>query len=185
MRVPATATEREAAEVIYGVLSSGAQEVGATFTEPDDDWEPVWMVNDGKGHGTVLAPDRMEGASGKTAMTHAVAYFARKVGAVAIGHLTSSWIVEHKDVSAERMREVREQMDANDGSTEGIPERREVLLVAVYTAGGFKHRLASIERHDGPPTLGPWEVFADSEREGLSIDGRMATPLQESLRRLG
>ena len=186
VKLPATATEREAAQTIHDMLITGAQRVGERFTRPDDDWDPVWAVNDGKGHGTLLTPSRMEGPRDKVRMTAAVAAYARKVGAVAIGHLNSSWLVIAEGISEARMREIHAQMDANHGSTDGIPERREGLMVAVYTAGSYRHHLAFIQR-DGehPPTLGPFELFGDSGRDGFTAEGRMMDPLQESLRRLG
>jgi hypothetical protein len=188
MKVPATKTEREAAEVIHDLLVTGAGQVGAKFTEPDDDWDPIWAVTDGQGRATLLVPDRMVSPDDKVRMTNAVATYARKVGAVAIGHLNSSWLVDGSDgsISETRMRAIHAQMEAHHGSTEGIAERREALMVAVYTAGGYQHHMAFIQRHDAePPALGPWVLFGSSDREREGAEGRMMTPLQESLRRLG
>ena len=42
--VPPTQTETEALAVAYDVLVDGARATGAAFTEPDDDWAPMWLV---------------------------------------------------------------------------------------------------------------------------------------------
>ena len=174
IQVPPTESESDAHDVVRDVLQSGAERVGAKFTEPDDDWDPIWMIVT-KTQGTLLMPgsdvDKYE-------MTDAVATLARRWGAIGLGHLHSSWIVtdpESVAIATER-----------NGSTVGLP-RDEVLLLATYTAGNARHYTASITRHeDGPPTLGPFELMFDAtENEIVKLAGAMVDPLMKALERVG
>jgi hypothetical protein len=181
IRIPPSETEAEALQNALTSLENGARGVAKNFTRPDDDWRPVWLVVTADGHGTFLAPVSITGGRDKRAITARVAEFARSRGAVAIAHLHSSWVVTRSDVSEERHREIERHMDTHDGSTEGIPERREALLIAGYTATLVRIGMATITRHpDRPPTLGSIEFGEPDEWRG-----RMAEPLAEALRRIG
>lgn len=185
IRVPASRSEREAAQVVRDVLEQGCRKVAAELTEPDDDWDPIYLVVTPAGQGTVFA-----GFGDKYAVTDAVAAFARRVGAVAIGHLASTWQV-HADTVGEagkaRADALQRRVQQQGGSTEGIPGRFEAVMIGVYTASGFVVEHARIERHDdAPPTLGGFDVVLDSrERESVEVIGRMVDPLREALVRLG
>lgn len=91
IRVPRT--ETEAADVARDALATGARRTSESFTEPDEDWAPMWFVVTSE-HGTLIAGD-----AHKHDMARYVAGFARRVGAVAIGHLHSSWYVDQSTVS--------------------------------------------------------------------------------------
>ena len=176
IRVPPTESEMEAHEFARDVLLTGATRVGAEFTDPDDDWRPIWFVLT-KTQGTIITP----GADvEKYETTHYVGDLARRWGAVAIGHLHSSWLV----LGPELAQRAHDQ----HGSTEGIAERIEVLLLATYTAGNARHYTARIERHDDtPPTLAPLELMFDTAdaEDGTHVSGAMVDPLMSALERVG
>ena len=185
IRLPESESEQDAVDAIYGCLTSGSQDVGRGFTKADDDWHPLWLVTTAAGQGTIISPVEMIDQADKIAITEYVARFARKVGAVAVGHLNSSWLVAAEDVGDERMKEINALMKAQYGSTEGIPERREILMLIIYTATSWRQYYADIKRHDGrPPTLKPWVLMGSSE-QSWNLTGTMSDPIRESLRRIG
>ena len=145
VRAPPTRSEREVADVVRDVLEQGCRRVQAEFREPDDDWSPIYLVVTPEGMGAVFT-----GVGDKYVTTDVVAAFARRVGAVAIGHLASTWQVngeldtaEHRAHADALQRRVQQQ----GGSTEGIPGRFEAVMIAVYTATSFVVQYARIERH--------------------------------------
>lgn len=174
IRVPPTKSEVEAHELVFDVLLTGARRVEAGFTDPKDDWDPIWFVLT-KMQGTIVTPGPdVE----KYDMVRYVGELARRWGARAVGHLHSSWLV----VGAEAQR-------AHDqhGSTEGLL-RQEVLLLASYTAGNARHYTARIERHPAaPPTLAAFELMFDTAdaEDGMVVTGAMVDPLMSALERVG
>jgi hypothetical protein len=185
VKVPPSKTALEAATAASDTLMKGAREVQRKFTEPDDDWRPMWLVVTPT-QGTVITPESMTNAAEREAVVRTVARFARERGAVAIGHLHSTWHVPPEKLSEERQREVFAQVDRQDGSTEGIPEREEAVMIALYTATTFRLVMAPIGRHEGaPPTLGEFTAVMTSEDEEAELSGRMVDPLRAALRRLG
>lgn len=182
IRIPPTATEREALEVAYDLLATGARRVGETFTEPDDDWRPLWVLLTDT-QATIVTPgDDVD----KHAATDYVGRLARRWGAVAVGHLHSSWMVTFEDVDAERMAEIQRYMRERHGSTEGLPERREVLLIAAYSATTARQWHAAIHRDDTqPPTLGTFDLMLDTTHDDVDLSGAMVDPLRDALRKVG
>lgn len=176
IKVPPTKSEREAHETVRHVLERGALAAEGNFTKPKDDWDPVWLVLTST-QGTMLFPGPdVE----KYDMVEAVGALARRWSAMAIGHLHSSWMV----VGPELARRAFDQ----HGSTEGIEERFEVLLLATYTAGNARHYTARIQRSDdAPPTLDPFELMFDTAtvKDGMNVTGAMVDPLMEALERVG
>jgi hypothetical protein len=177
--VPETTTEHDAHNVIGDTLRTGVLGILDTFEDPDDDWDPVWMVLT-RTQGTILAPG--PGVE-KYEMTAAVAALARRWSAIAVGHLHSSWIVFAEDAGQQAMKDY---IDGGGGSTEGLA-RRECLLLASYTASRAINRVAYIHRHEqAPPTLGPFEVIIDTSRaNGENLAGAMVEPFLEALQRVG
>jgi hypothetical protein len=184
IRVPRTESEAEAIGVAYELLTSGARRVQGRFTRPDDDWAPIFLTLTKK-QGTILTPDRLA-REDKRPTVEAVARWARRVGAVCVGHLHSSWFVLGEGLPAERMEAIRLRMEANRGSTEGIPERTEGLLLALHTAGGSAVHWGEIERRESaPPTLAPFRLLADTAENGEGFEGAMVDPLREAVWRRG
>ena len=184
VRVPPTASELEAQAAVSETLLNGARKVEAKLTEPDDDWQPIWLVLT-PAQGTVLTPETLRNDAEKDRMVRTVAEFARRVGATAIGHLHSSWHVPPTKVSPERLDEIQAHME-RFGTTEGVPEREEGLLIAVYTATTYRTVIVPIVRHENaPPTLGELELMFSSSDEDAKLEGRMVDPLRAALRRYG
>lgn len=182
--IPPTASEVESAEVAFDVLRKGSVQVGQRFTKPDDDWSPIWLVLTPT-QGTTMTPESMRDNAEKNRMVDTVAAYAQRVGAVAIGHLNSSWQIPPGKVSDERMDEIVAWMNSHGGSTEGVPEREEIVLIAVYTATTYWMYTALITRHENaPPTLGSYELMHTSSDKG-DLSGRMVDPLRDALRRYG
>lgn len=174
IRVPATATEVEAHGLVCRILQTGAERVAVGFDKPDDDWAPIWVILT-KTQGTIISIE--PGVEKYEAVDH-VAKLARRWGAIAIGHLHSSWMVSKPAAALAAV--------AQGGSTEGL-ERDEIILVGTYTMGNAKQYTARIERYDdAPPTLAPFEVMVDTTAgDGWGVEGAMVTPLLAALQRVG
>jgi len=190
IKVPPTEGEAGAVLAAYKLLTEGALRVQQRFTKPDDDWWPIWLTLT-RTQGTILTPERFA-PQDKQPTVAAVARWARRVGAVCVGHLHSSWTViadQHGGrIPVERMQAIHRQMVAQHGSTVGIPERMEVVMVALHTASGSAMHVADIERHAGaPPTLAPFRLLVDEHREGddSGMEGVMIDPLREAVWRRG
>ena len=181
IKVKPTATEAEAMEQAFGVLVTGARRTGAEFTDPDDDWVPIWLILT-KLHGTLVS-----GNAHKHDMAEYVGRLARKFGAVALGHLHSSWMIVQEDMDRERFDEIHRYM-RNGGSLEDVAEAREIVLVALYSAAATRQYHAAISR-DGvhPPTLGGFDLVAETGGDGddWRIEGAMVDPLVAALKRVG
>ena len=177
IRLPATRSAAEAAEHVRSALEHGARNVQYEFTDPDDDWTPIWLIVTPDGSGTIIT-----GNLHKHDMARRVGALARRFGAVALGHLHSSWMVSVEDVSDERMKII----GSGRVAVSDQPERREIILLAVYTAGTAKQLVAPIIRHvDRPPELGPFESPLPDIPDDVTYSGAMVDPLQEALVKVG
>jgi hypothetical protein len=182
IKVPPTSTELEAHDVAYRVLSRGAVNAGTRFRDPDDDWRPMWLILT-REHGTVVTPG---GGVDKYAMVDYVAALTRRWGAIAAGHLHSSWAVrmpEERRAADELVEVVR----SRGGSTEGL-ERDEILLLATYSATMARQYHAPIRRRDhAPPVLDPFELMinTDDREHDARVSGAMADPILGALARVG
>jgi hypothetical protein len=173
IRVPQTKDDAQAHDLALNVLQTGAERAAVEFTDPDDDWAPIWLVLTAN-RATVISPGpRVE----KYEAVDYVARLARRWGATALGHLHSSWIVTDPEAVAIATQ--------RHGDTEGLP-RQEVVLLATYTAGHARQYTAQINRHqEAPPTLEPFELIVDTATSEIHVQGAMVTPLLNALARVG
>lgn len=180
VKVPPTASAREAMAVAFDVLSTGARQAGASFREPDDDWRPMWLILT-KSQGTLVSGD-----GDKYAMVDYVAQLARRFGAVAVGHLHSSWMIDAETAGSQEALDLLIQIARDrDGSTEGLP-RREIVMIALHSAAVTHQYHARIDRSDdAPPTLGAFELVADSSEDGMRFEGAMIDPIVDALKTTG
>ena len=125
------------------------------------------------------------GDAHKHDMTEMVGRLARKFGAIAVGHLHSSWCIDVEIAgSMEELDRLEKIMRRQGGSTEGLP-RREVVLLAVYCAAEARQYHAQITRHaSAPPTLGPFELVGTTA-DGWTNEGAMVDPIRDALRTTG
>lgn len=181
IRLPPTKTEAEMMKVMRDLLTGGAHHVGKGFKDPDDDWQPIWLVAQ-KDAGTIISGDLH-----KHDMTQMVSLYARNVGAIGVGTVQSAWMVgTGMGMSPERAREAQAYMEAHGGETKGIPERVEVVMVALYTATAWEYHMARIfRRKRRPPRLGPFEKNLGSDEGKTHTSGAMVDPIQQALRRMG
>lgn len=181
IRLPPTVTEAATLREVVASMRRGALGVEQEFTDPDDDWAAMWLVVAPGGLGTLLT-----GNADKHVMTEYVGRYARKVGAIGIGHVHSSWLVLASEIGDRRMAEIHRQLEAGV-SLETFPERIEVVLLNAFTASAWEMHTARIQRRpDAPPELDPFEcVQSSADQENGSIGGAMVDPLQDALRRLG
>jgi len=179
IKVRPTVSAREAMQEAYDVLTTGARKTGAEFTEPDDDWRPMWVILT-KTQGT-----HVTGNAHKHAMTDYVATLARKYGAVAVGHLHSSWMIHAQDVDEQRFDEIHAYL-RQGGSLEDVPESREQLMLNLHSAGETRQYHARIHR-DGvrPPALDPFELAISTAEKNAEVSGAMSDPIVAALRRIG
>ena len=171
-----TRSEAEAAANIYTVLMTGVRAVGEGFTQPDDDWMPIWMVLDRKGGATMVSTDL-----DKYDAVEAIAHLTRLKGAIAVGSVHSSWTLASDCVKdPERLAEIQEQINAGS-PVSSFPERREEVALAIYTASNVALHTALIMRFDDkPPKLGQFKPYF-----GGQIDGAMVSPIVDALKRQG
>ena len=168
-QLPRTSSERAAAQAVRRTLKNGAEDVGAQFTEPDDDWALVWLICNADGRAAMML-DFDKNPRG-------VAAWAREFSAIAVGSLASSWSVAVEDVGRERMKEIQD----NGGLTEGVAERVEQLTLCVTTATLSELHCARIIRSKGlPPKLDRWEHVDEG-----TVSGLMVEPIRAALVRLG
>ena len=67
---------------------AGVAGVGAGFTQPDDDWAPMLLTQDGRGEVTVVGFPVLDDREATVAILRAA---LRKVGAVRYALVLSSW----------------------------------------------------------------------------------------------
>ena len=173
MRVPPSRSEQEALATAFTVLTSGARSVGLTFTEPDDDWMPIWMVVEPNGTATMITGDVH-----KHEMARRVAAMAKEKGAIAVGFISSVWTLDSERVgSPEQLQEVLDRIQRVGGSLEFVPGRLEQVMIATYSASTVQLHSALISRYeDKPPKLGPFQPYLDGD-----LDGVMVRPIQAAL----
>ena len=178
IRLPASKTEAQAAATTRRWLERGARDVGRDFTKPDDDWDPIWLVVS-RDSGLLIASDE---TVHKHDMAELVGATARRLGAICVGHVHSSWLILFTEIDEPRRSELVRHMQETGGETEGVPERIEILMLAVYTASTSAMWYGRIERHDdAPPTLARFErAPTDGETTGAMVD-----PLRAGLVKLG
>jgi len=182
IKIPPTKNEAEAMDLAYDILHRGALSVGEGFEDPDDDWMPMWLVLT-KDQGHFMTPAGVD----KYMMVEAVGHWAREHGAICVAHLDSTWMVKQtEDMTKERADEIFAQMQEQHGSTEGIPERTEQVMLAVYTASAYRFYQAPIIRHEGgPPTLEPFELVFSSDSTDSDLHGAMVEPIRQAIWRRG
>lgn len=176
-RLPSTKTEAEGRTLVFQVLASGAHSVEALFTEPDDDWMPIWMVVEAKGQARMIT-----GNLHKHEMADRVAEIAKELGAVAVGFLSSAWALNVESAGGqEQLNELADEMERTGQAIEEMAERVEQVMISVHSASQIEVWCADIKRHETrPPKLGPFVQF-----EGGVVAGRMSDPLQRALIREG
>lgn len=176
--LPPTSTEREVLEMLHELLTGGAYRVGNDFVDPDDDWVPIYIIVDKMG-GALFTGD-----AHKHDMVQLVAMIARATGAIGVGMAHSAWSVAAEDMTKERAEEVLEYQERG-GKIEDLPERREIVIVALYTASQCQIHTARIERREGkPPLLGEFRKSLDTA-DHQTVSGAMVDPIQESLMKIG
>lgn len=150
-----------------------ARMVGRSFTEPDDDWAPVAMLEiaTGQVHVILLTPFFVDSDT-KDVLTHQVLpALIQDTGARKLALVLSAWMAarpEHE--SEDEFTSVRPSER---------PDRQEILQVVVYDAERVEWWAAPIERHRRkPPSLGAWR----DPGLGEQMDGRFITPIAEALR---
>lgn len=179
IRVPPSRNETEALERVRSVLIDGARQIGEDFTQPDDDWMPLWMVVEPQGLATMIFSDL-----DKYELMTAVAIFAKLKGAIAVGFVSSVWALAAEGVgSSEELQKVMDRIQRAGGSLEDVPGREEQVMITTYSATKVElHRAVITRTDDAPPTLGEFEVMSSDDGQ---IDGAMVTPIQRALAREG
>lgn len=119
--------------------------VGEKFDEPDDDWEPVAILQGDKNIIALLKVDKSQYAPLLKDMV-------RKFGGRYLAIVLSSWMVSYKGLSAAQ-RAIVSQIPPSQH-----PDRTEVLIVEIASPVDHEVWEAEITRRDGlPPLLGEWK----------------------------
>ena len=160
---PGYKSPEEMLDKIAELLKSGAEKCGKDFTDPKDDWYPVYLVVLGPGEAKLVT-----GTGDKYALVNAIAEGVSATGAVGIGQLNSSWM------------QMRPDMTPPKGSIAGKPGSEEGLLLTVYSRTNWWIEWAPIKRHKTrPPLLDAWKRMME-RKEGEEVRGAMFDPLLQA-----
>jgi hypothetical protein len=145
---------------LVAVMKDGAEEIGRSFTDPNDDWFPVVMIQTGE----AIIPVILEITDDREATGRGLEVLLRNTGAEQAVLVSSSWFVIRGPGDIGDSYPVRDQ-----------PDRKEVLVMTHVTRDSMEMMMADIHRHESkPPTLGPWSDPAD----GLSVSGIFADAMR-------
>ena len=145
---------------LVAVMKDGAEEIRKSFTNPNDDWVPVVMIQTGK----AIIPVILEISDDKEATGRGLETLLRNTGADQAVLVSSSWFVVRDSSGVADCLPVRDQ-----------PDRREVLVLTHVTRDSMEMMMAEIERHESsPPTLGSWSEPMD----GLAVSGIFADAMR-------
>lgn len=143
------------------------RDIGGSFTEPDDDWDAVALIEGGDGQ-TIVAALMMD----KRDFPAAVSLMAKQAKATKVALVTSAWGL---------LLRSREEAEAYYADPEALPPSQhpdgyEQVVISVFDAERVEAWSAKILR-DGeqPPSLAEWEW-------GSEPDGRMIGPIREAMR---
>jgi hypothetical protein len=151
---------------IAAFLKSGAERCGKTFTDPEDDWMPMYLVVFEKGDARLITS-----TLDKHMLVNLIATAANGAGAVGIGQLSSSWMRMQPDKTPPK------------GSIANKPGSEEGLMLAVYSRTNWWMEWAPIKRHHKkPPLLDAWKRMME-RKEGEEVSGMMFDPLLRALRK--
>lgn len=157
-------------ETVIEIATDGVTVIGASFTEPDDDWAPVLILQLKAGKGAVVGIDGnfLASQQSKDLLAHEVIPQAiREFEAIGAAFVSSSWMVASDD------RKV---------APSEHPDREEVVMVTAMTAGEHAFLMARISRHaDRPPELGEFERLPAS----TDFEGRFVGPIRRALAHQG
>jgi len=146
-----------------------ATEVGESFTEPEEDWEPIALLQDADSHTTIVLLDLPKELRPQAIVRMILELKARKVATV-----YSSWmrVVEPEEVDTY-------EAETDPGYVANHPDRKEILLVTVSDAERTESWMADIERtDDAPPALGVWTCVGINE----NITGAQVDSIKKALR---
>jgi hypothetical protein len=176
IKVKPTKSEADGMKNVYDILASGARSIERSFTEPDDDWEPVWVVITPDGQGTMLGSEMH-----KHTTAEIVGSYARKVGAHVVGYIGSTWSLDSGAIPESERKRIWEMVEAGTPVSE-MPYRTEAVTITLYSASQIQLYTAEITRfEDKPPVLGDFTRFDLA----ADISGAMVEPVQAGLRRMG
>jgi hypothetical protein len=139
---------------LLSVAKEAVGEIQKSFTQPDDDWIPVVMIQSGD----AILPVVMQISDDKESTGKSLENLLRNTGAEQAVLISSSWVV-----SFTGSNEVPEFIPVRDQ-----PDRKEVLVLTHATRDSIEMVMADIERHkSSAPTLGSWSAPMD----GLFVQG--------------
>ena len=163
---PEYKSPEEMSNQIAEFLKSGAERCGKAFTDPEDDWIPMYLIVFEKGDARLVTS-----TLDKHTLVNLIATAAGAASAVGIGQLNSSWM---------RMQQDR---TPPEGSIAGKPGSEEGLMLAVYSRTNWWIEWAPIKRHrKHPPMLDAWKKMME-RKEGEEVSGMMFDPLLRALRK--
>ena len=161
--MPESMTYREFADW----AKDSVEEVRQQFTDSNDDWAPVVLL------------ERKDGAKApmfldfhKSLWPEAISTLVKELEVIKVAMVNSSWTLQFKS------HEEREEWEADEDSLPPSehPQGIETLLVTVYDAERTEAWAARIIRHEEkPPVLEDWTLADQAE-------GAMVSAISEALR---
>ena len=144
------------------------KELGASFTDPSDDWMPTAFLRDGDDRLIVVALviDKLQIAD----VTHDL---VRQTNGKFLALVLSSWVVNADDLAPGEK--------ASGIMPSQHPKRREALFVPVSDGRKAEMWIAMIKRStDHPPTLDAWMKVdgAEGRMAAVALDAFTHGPLQ-------
>lgn len=170
-----TKTVPSSLEVFAQDVRSMVEEIGESFTKPDDDWLSTLIIETASGERIAmgLAGDLFDGEERKDQLVSMLQQLIIAFKVRRFGFVISAWGISFpKETGEEDAMAVASEWR---GHFQDHPERTEQVIVQVVDQDGEISWSSELERHeDAPPTLTEWKKID-------TLSGRFAG-LREALR---
>ena len=140
------------------------REIGKSFSQPDDDWIPILILDRPNGKREVFSV-AFGSQADKEKFAFLLPMMFRDIRPTFAAMVISAWSVRIEKDNPNAEREARAAMDTGISKHK---DRYEVVIVTVATKdGGQEEYHAEIGRRDGrPPTLGAFTKIESDRQEG-------------------
>jgi len=153
----------------------GSEQIGKRFTNPNDDWAPVMLVQTPTYIRPVVLGVGAFDEKHKPMIAQVLREIVREEGAVRYAFVASAWSATAADL------DTVEQIRAGELKVKDAPGAEEILVCSVGDAESEQVWICPVHRHeDRPPTLGTW-TRQDNRPDYQKHTGRFAN-IGEALR---
>jgi len=173
----------ERVELVVQSLKDGAARIQQSFTQPDDDWQGVFVFT-GEDEINYYLPATFGDDNEKTLFAHVlIPTIIRKQKPSIVCSVLSAWTIK---ISApegfDPDHPPETYADLHEPRPSEHPDRMELLILTAITAERVQMWTAKIVRNTKqPPTLDPWKLWPDDS----GSSGQFIEPIQQTLREVG